>query len=100
MTHNVILTYNSGSNSIVASPDPVTVQEGDHIQWTSSIGQWRVRFDSGTPFSATQIGGNASQTQSLGPVLVGTSGNDYKYAAAIRLGSGQTVETDPHVIVQ
>ncbi len=102
----VTIQYSAETGVVSASPDTVTVRQGQRLEWVSSR-QWRVNVPLGAsvfgpppgkgPGTARSFNGGANQRAGA-PVLPDAATGGYKYDVSVFDG-GEWHTRDPEIVV-
>ena len=89
--------------SIAASPDSVSVQQGQAVGWRSELGNWRVFLHSPQPFGSGAVGQGlgGSRGQRRGwAVRDEAEPASYKYDIQVIIPGRGRVRVDPEIVVE
>ena len=89
--------------SIAASPDSVSVQQGQAVGWTSELGNWRVFFPEPPPFAGggQGQGRGADRGQKRGwAIREDATPRSYKYDIQVIIPGRGAIRVDPEIVVE
>lgn len=90
------------ADSVRAIPDPIVVEPGQVVSWTTDLGEWTVTFKSGIPFGEAAVGdgirGNRGQRRGQA-VRSDAAPGRYKYDIMVRVQGGRNLRADPEVVI-
>ena len=93
----------ASGDSVAASPDSVSVQRSQRVEWASDLGDWEVIFSSDEPFGRGPetriIRGRKGQTHGR-PIQSLAKLGSYKYDIRITLPDGTVLTADPEIVVE